>query len=789
MKFFRGLHFPGKCGSLRLSILVALVVAGIDIKGPSRAGEDLVVLLDVSESVRLVHERCGSSMLAFYEDSVRDLIAGIGPGDRAGVIYFGEEAETALALTDDIGHPDLPNPSVSGADSRIDLAFRMARAWGTGHTRAVVLSDGNVSDRAKEEIRKWTEEGDWKVVEQSAFPPGVKCYDVSMSRLVVPSVARQNSHVSGYVEMETSAPGIFRISITMQGREAWSVSRKRAAGNFRAHFSIPVPESGKVTVEAAVESLSFVDLCSENNRRFTEMRVIEPPRVLWIGEGDEPLDRFRITRTGPVEAIGHSRNLDDFEAIVVAEGDASFWGEAFSPLEKYVQRGGGLLVLGSATTLGPGGYAGTALESALPVWCAPRDRSSFALLVILDVSGSMAEGGDLSKLENARAALAYVLGFLSEDDLFALVAFRGRPQVVVPFSPLTDDVFSALQALYPQGGTNIVEALRLSLDIFTPVVAGRKHAILISDGMSGEEPQLMLDLVARMQRHDITFSVIATGDCPEILAEMARCGKGGFYRASQGPDLVSCLQKDVRHLQGDFIRLAPQKIRTAYPLLEQDLAEFNGNTVEKSVRIEAKDWGLTLLETDAGEPLLVLGYYGLGRSGVLATNLSLDWGGDLSRRGYGLVENVLAWICAPFYSTRDFQLLESEDGFEAVLDAGPEESGREFQALTSWQPEPCPLGEVDSGIYQGTLPLPEPGRHRVILRERRGEIWITHKGVDVVLPYSREYRRLGFRPLQLNREFSVPGGGRRSLSAFFLGCAVLLFLIERHCGRSRLWDR
>jgi uncharacterized membrane protein len=65
-----------------------------------------------------------------------------------------------------------------------------------------------------------------------------------------------------------------------------------------------------------------------------------------------------------------------FDVIVLGDLDASFLSPAQqSAIETVVSDGGGLLMLGGESTLGPGGYAGTALERALPVTVGGKDAA------------------------------------------------------------------------------------------------------------------------------------------------------------------------------------------------------------------------------------------------------------------------------------------------------------------------------------------------------------------------------------------------------------------------------
>ena len=66
-----------------------------------------------------------------------------------------------------------------------------------------------------------------------------------------------------------------------------------------------------------------------------------------------------------------------FDVIILGDLDSGFWDEtALKRLEAFVDRGGGLVMLGGTSSFGPGGYGGTAVEDALPVHMGPRETVS-----------------------------------------------------------------------------------------------------------------------------------------------------------------------------------------------------------------------------------------------------------------------------------------------------------------------------------------------------------------------------------------------------------------------------
>ena len=74
------------------------------------------------------------------------------------------------------------------------------------------------------------------------------------------------------------------------------------------------------------------------------------------------------------------------------------------------------------------------LELTAPETARPQARPRHTLQIVLDRSGSMADG----RLEAAKQAIASLLGKLDPTDNFGLVAFDTRVQIAVPAAPLAD---------------------------------------------------------------------------------------------------------------------------------------------------------------------------------------------------------------------------------------------------------------------------------------------------------------------------------------------------------------
>ncbi len=99
---------------------------------------------------------------------------------------------------------------------------------------------------------------------------------------------------------------------------------------------------------------------------------------------------------------------------------------------------------------------------------AENEYAAKDIVFVLDTSGSMAEEG---KMEKARAALLFGVKTLRPDDRFNVISFAGEEHLMANGLTAADERGRArgaefVQALRPNGGTNINDALRAALKQF-----------------------------------------------------------------------------------------------------------------------------------------------------------------------------------------------------------------------------------------------------------------------------------------------------------------------------------
>jgi len=161
------------------------------------------------------------------------------------------------------------------------------------------------------------------------------------------------------------------------------------------------------------------------------------------------------------------------------------------------------------------------------------DRQPLALTFVVDVSGSMTDGG---RLELVKEGMLLLLSQLSTTDSVAVISFSKETQLVSPMmsagtrGPIED----AIQGLTPDGGTNVESGLKFGFEIaaahLTPHAVNR--VILFSDGVGniGETDQNRIleqvDVHRELGIYLNTFGVGMGNHNETFLEQLANRGDG-----------------------------------------------------------------------------------------------------------------------------------------------------------------------------------------------------------------------------------------------------------------------
>jgi len=231
--------------------------------------------------------------------------------------------------------------------------------------------------------------------------------------------------------------------------------------------------------------------------------------------------------------------------------------EFLPALEKHVNGGAGLLIIGGDRSYGLGGYIDSPLEKLSPLKFVPpqtkKRRLNSAVVLVIDKSRSMVFYDKI--LAAKRAALA-AIDTLKDDDFVGVIGFDSAPFVIIKLSPVTEVKPMAerrLRNLTAAGKTNLLPAMVEARRSLQNSNAGRKHIIVLSDGEIPQVGSQYPEEIQRIRSAGISVTAVALGleaDVP-FMKMMSELGGGAFYHTLEPSQLPEIFVRDIKVSVGE----------------------------------------------------------------------------------------------------------------------------------------------------------------------------------------------------------------------------------------------
>ncbi|MDP9352485.1 MAG: VWA domain-containing protein, partial [Chloroflexota bacterium] len=533
------------------------------------------------------------------------------------------------------------------------------------------------------------------------------------------------------------------------------------------------------------------DSISQNNQGDAFTYVESPPRVLVAegapGEGTNLRAALQATglQTDLIPASALPRGLtalSEYASVVLVDVPLSALPDRGALLQTYVRDlGRGLVTVGGEDSYALGDYFDSPLEAALPLDSRLKNKQedpAVAMVMAIDKSGSMAAshageaGGEIPKVEVAKAAAVQSAELLGPDDEFGVVAFDTAARWVMRPAPLSENpnVDEQVADIQGSGGTNIYGGLAEAIASLKSSKASIKHVILLTDGWSnvGDYDKLL----AEARAAGITVSTVsAQGGSPELLRSIAEKGGGEFYIADDNRKIPEIVVKETRTRVRRYIQENEffPSISAPSPVLKNleqtpSLLGYVSTTPKPSA--------VVALSSNEQDPVLAQWQYGLGRSVAWTSDAQSRW----SRNWIGTPEYVRLWSQAVGWTlaraSENVQVQVSQSAGEARIEVdalqpdGTYLNDARAQAgvvSPSGDVTEVPLTQVAPGRYEAVAPATEPGAYITsVSLSADGEV-LQAPTTGFAVGYSPEYRALGPNAAAMSRVAALTGG--RELTA------------------------
>ena len=403
-------------------------------------------------------------------------------------------------------------------------------------------------------------------------------------------------------------------------------------------FSDTADDGGGITLKAEISSQN--DTFKDNNVGFCYVYVDDAPQILIIendsGSGKEIYSALSQNGfNGSIVKAGNEYDLASlvkYDEIIIADCSYDDLGEkTIDNIENYVKNsGGGLFVTGGKYSFGMGGYENTALEKILPVNMKPVDDAKeydLSMVIVLDRSASMsAVHYGVSALSIAKEAASASLDALKDKDSLAVIAFDSFPETVVNLEKVGENrksIKDNINSISVGMGTSILPALDDAVSRLEASKSRYKHIILMTDGQA--ETSGYSYLINRINNGGITLSCVGVGSDADtqLLQNLAQAGNGRYYYTDQFTDLPKIFADETKSAGKEFLNeidFYPEAAGDSPIISNIDNIPMLNGYIASSFKPNVE----AVLKTQKNEPVLAFMRYGLGKTGVFATDTS-NW--------------------------------------------------------------------------------------------------------------------------------------------------------------------
>jgi len=781
-------------------VLLTAALAGFQVQ-TTPSPQSLLVVADLSASVQ--------SALDSEAAAVRRILQQRKGDDRAGVLSFGRDPQVEVNISRDPQFGEFqsqPNPHYTDIAAALQLGGSILPDDSRKHI--VLISDGraNLGD-AVGEARLLRAEGVRVDTVALPVPLGAEAY---VDRLDAPRTLTQGQ--------QATAQALIVSNTVTQATVRWYLDRTLVN---TVQLELPVGETTiKQTVKPAEPGFHAVrvvidpvrDTYAENNLGEALIQVVGPPRVLLVeqtlGEAASLESALQSTGIGTVAITPDllprtAADLAAYQAVVLVNIPAASLGpDGMNLLQASVRDlGTGLVVIGGTESYGPGGYAGTPLETTLPVQIQlPQDMQKPPVAVVLVLESTESGTGD----QVLRGAADAVVDQLTSRDMVG-VTNGGMGSLVVPLGPLTDKaaVKRKIESMNLGDPFSYTPDLQAAEQALTKTSAAIKHVILFGDG---DPPDRNYQpAITAMHGRGITLSTVAiAANAPDasLMQSMAGWGHGRFYQSNSLQDVPQIFLKETREALKPWIvegSIAPQlaSLVDVLPGVPLDSFPAIAGYVATTPRAAAD----IVLKSPQGDPLLATWQYGLGRVLAWTSDAQGRWTAGLlqwpsANRFFGDI--VHASLPQPGDPALQIETRVQGDHTHLLVTA-PSTSGATV-TVNAVTPDlagaSLTLSPTGPGRFEGDLPTDQVGSYLLHVSESAGGVVRHTTTSGLVVPYSPEYRELGTDVATL-KAIAQAGGGvllsdvsqafrlpvpvvhaARPISEILLVLAILLFPID-----------
>ncbi|MBN2368052.1 hypothetical protein JXC34_03460 [Candidatus Woesearchaeota archaeon] len=439
------------------------------------------------------------------------------------------------------------------------------------------------------------------------------------------------------------------------------------------------------------------DLFEENNIYYKTVTVYSKPDILYVSKTASPL-RSLYSPFYSIQSSSDLQNLDSYHAVVLNNIPADDLSEEdLEALEEYVSDGNGLFVIGGKESYDRGNYNTSLLLSMLPVNVGKaKKQNDVTNIVILMDTGTGARINNKSEvlyIDIQKAVAADIIKSISSTNRVGLIEANNFLYTLSGLSelgPKRVELIALIGRLTTQGISEFRYAYLKAHDMLR-LVKGSKNIVLITDGDIQEyEKSILEDLVWNANKDGIKTFVINTGKVRDDLFLHNIKGLGG------GEIFLVDETSRIKIYFGNPGEIPPEDLSLyvydSNHFITQDIEELS--SIYGFNEVYPKSTARLLLTTTAGDPVLTVWNYGLGRVASWASDDGFLWIPEmLNQENSKLLIRTLNWLVEDPERKNSFaiDIPELREGENCVVTVRSE---------TQPVSEELNFYEVDNGLFK-----------------------------------------------------------------------------------------
>lgn len=782
------------------SLVIVLLAAALSRPVWSKRGEGLTVtvILDRSQSIPLALKESAVDYIS------RAVELKERPEDRLAVITVARDAAI-------VGMPDqytaVQRGGQIGEPARLDAtnlaaAVRLAMAIMPQDTanRIVIVSDGNETVDSVLAAAELAEANDVRIdvlVLEYEYDR-----EVIFERITAPSRARMGQSANVKLVLRSQGRATGRVTLQMNDQlvdlngdqEGNALPVTLEPGLTVIPVTISLDSSGPQQFTARFEADSpGDDRISSNNSAIAVTFVGAEGKVLIIDDGTAESQHLHraLLETGidvdVMETAALSRGvvfLSGYDAIALANIPRyAITDDEDRGLHAYVHDlGGGLVMLGGPLSFGAGGWIDSEVAKVLPVKLDPpqtRQMPRGALALIMH-STEMPQGNYWGQ----KVAVA-AIETLSRLDYVGIIGYSLQAGGSAwEFGPaLASDKTAAIAATkkmvmgdMPDFGSS----MQLALDGLTPLPAGQKHVIIISDGDPQRPGRTLLDdyVAAKVSISTVLIAGHGSAGDRKVMKDIAAYTGGTPYGPITNPKkLPQIFIKEAQLVSRSLIVEGDVYHPVIVSRLPGPVEGFASVPAVDGYVLTAPREGLSEIPivnptTEGNDPIYANWNYGLGKAIAYTSDLTGRWGARWAswNEFRAFWEQSMRWVMRPSAPT-NMIVNTTLDGDRATVEVEALDVDASFLnflrtsavvLLPDGTAEPLVLQQTGPGRYRGEFRTSDEGAYLVNINFVGGAPDAPMQGniqAAVSVPYPPEFRNVKHNAALL-REVADRTGGR-----------------------------